>query len=131
VVDDTIATFANAALLTAPGLRVDLLCSSLTKTFSGKGNVMAGSVLLNTQHGARSAALQRIFDGLQARHDLPALGLADAVVLEENSRYSRLLLLLLLVLLLLLLLLLVLLLLCCCCCCLLLLLRAVVAACCL
>lgn len=89
VVDDTIANFANAALLRAPGLRVDMLCSSLTKTFSGKGNVMAGSVLLNTELGERSASLRRIFDGLQACHDLPALSLQDAVVLEENSRSTR------------------------------------------
>jgi len=89
VVDDTIANFANAALLRAPGLRVDMLCSSLTKTFSGKGNVMAGSVLLNTGLGERSASLRRIFDGLQASHDLPALSLQDAVVLEENSRSGR------------------------------------------
>jgi cystathionine gamma-synthase len=43
IVDDTIGTFVNVALLPF----CDLICTSLTKMFSGACNVMGGSVILN------------------------------------------------------------------------------------
>jgi len=43
VVDDTVATFANVDLLPY----ADMISSSLTKNFSGVGDVMAGSLVLN------------------------------------------------------------------------------------
>lgn len=45
VVDDTVATWANANVL----LSCDVVCTSLTKMFSGGCNVMGGSVVLNQQ----------------------------------------------------------------------------------
>ena len=68
---------------------MDLVCSSLTKAFSGTGNVMAGSVALNPGLGERSRVLRGIVDEFRARHDVPSLGLQDAVVLEQNSRSAR------------------------------------------
>jgi cystathionine gamma-synthase len=45
VVDDTISTYANVNPLPA----CDLLVTSLTKFFTGRGDVMAGAVVLNPQ----------------------------------------------------------------------------------
>ena len=56
VVDDTVGNFANTDLLDAAGLRVDLLCTSLTKMFSGRGDVLAGSLVVNSYcQGASSS----------------------------------------------------------------------------
>ncbi len=77
VVDDTIATVAHA-----DALRVaDVVTTSLTKAFSGVGDVMAGSVILNSAspHHAAFAAFLRV----QADHELWR---GDAVALEHNSR---------------------------------------------
>ena len=38
VVDDTVGNFANTDLLHSQGLRVDVVCSSLTKIFNGRGD---------------------------------------------------------------------------------------------
>ena len=38
VVDDTVGNFANTDLLHSQGLRVDMVCSSLTKMFNGRGD---------------------------------------------------------------------------------------------
>ena len=38
VVDDTVGNFANTDLLHTQGLRVDVVCSSLTKIFNGRGD---------------------------------------------------------------------------------------------
>ncbi len=76
IVDDTVATFINADVLSA----ADAVCSSLTKFFSGSGDVTAGSVVLNPRgpfYADLKAALDRNEDLLWAE---------DAVVLEENSR---------------------------------------------
>jgi cystathionine gamma-synthase len=48
VVDDTVGNFANTDLLHTQGLRVDLLCTSLTKMFSGRGDALAGSLIVNS-----------------------------------------------------------------------------------
>jgi len=77
IVDDTIATVAHADVLRF----ADIATASLTKTFSGTGDVMAGSVILSRQspfHGAFSDYLRH-----QADHELWC---GDAVALEENSR---------------------------------------------
>lgn len=47
IVDDTIANFANVDLLSS-GL-ADVLCTSLTKLFNGRGDAIAGSIITN-QH---------------------------------------------------------------------------------
>ena len=77
VVDETIAGFGNVDVLSV----ADVICSSLTKSFSGVGDVTAGSVIINPA--------SRFANDLAARlRDDPPPGLypADAIVLEVNSR---------------------------------------------
>lgn len=77
IADDTISTVAHA-----DAMRVaDVVTTSLTKSFSGAGDVLAGSVVLNRRgqhHGAFSAFLRE--------HADHTLWRGDAVALEENSR---------------------------------------------
>ena len=77
IVDDTISTLVHA-----DACRVaDVVTSSLTKSFSGAGDVLAGSVILNRaspHHAAFSAFLKG-----HADHELWC---EDAVALEKNSR---------------------------------------------
>lgn len=84
-------------------MRADIICSSLTKIFSGRGDVLAGSIVLNSHSvpfaaasaspsassavltsraAARAVQLKSIIKGL----NLPSLYIADAVTLEANSR---------------------------------------------
>jgi cystathionine gamma-synthase len=100
VVDDTISNMLNTDLLHSPDVCVDVVCSSLTKIFSGVGNVMAGSMVLNmnmhtntgtcgggSSRSEKCLALQHLLiDEMVGGGDLPTLGHEDAVVLEENSR---------------------------------------------
>ncbi|MDP6718218.1 MAG: PLP-dependent transferase, partial [Pirellulaceae bacterium] len=77
VVDDTIGTFANVSVLPI----ADAVTSSLTKHFSGVGDVMAGSLVLNPQ--------QRFFEPLKTwleADDAAFLYAEDAERLEANSR---------------------------------------------
>jgi len=77
VVDDTIGTFANVSVLPI----ADAVTSSLTKHFSGVGDVMAGSLVLNAQ--------QRFFEPLKTwleADDAAFLYAEDAERLEANSR---------------------------------------------
>ncbi len=76
IVDDTLATFVNADLLPV----ADAVCSSLTKFFSGVGDVAAGSVVLNPQ----GAFYQDLAQQLRDADDL--LWCEDAIALERNSR---------------------------------------------
>ncbi|RYD27894.1 MAG: PLP-dependent transferase, partial [Verrucomicrobiaceae bacterium] len=79
VIDDTVATSVNLNAL----VHADLVTTSLTKAFSGVGNVMAGAVTVNPgspHHGA----LRRFLEAELAEHD--PLWAEDAAVLEENSR---------------------------------------------
>jgi cystathionine gamma-synthase len=62
-----------------------MLCSSLTKLFSGAGDVMAGSMVLNSS-GRRYEQLRAELQNLQ----LPQLSYSDADILERNSRDFRL-----------------------------------------
>lgn len=77
IIDDTVSTVVHA-----DAFRVaDVVTSSLTKSFSGAGDVLAGSVILNRQsphHAAFSAFLKE-----HADHELWS---EDAVALEQNSR---------------------------------------------
>lgn len=77
IVDDTLAGFPNADLLPA----ADVVCTSLTKFFSGVGDVTAGSLVLNPRSPFATdlaAELRRESDDL--------FWAADAVTLEQNSR---------------------------------------------
>ena len=73
------------------------MCSSLTKIFSGRGDVLAGSLIINSHthidstssspppSDKRAARARQLVD-IAGSLDLPALYLADAVTLERNSR---------------------------------------------
>ena len=77
IVDETLATWLNAELLSV----ADVLTTSLTKFFSGIGDVTAGSVVLNKN----SPFYSQLSSGLKEQHEDLFWG-ADAVVLEQNSR---------------------------------------------
>ena len=75
IADDTIGTAINLSVLE----HVDLLFTSLTKSFAGRGDVMAGSLLISPlrhQHASLAVAVQQ----------LAGLGDADAIALEAASR---------------------------------------------
>lgn len=77
VVDDTLAACINLDLLPA----CDMLATSLTKFFSGAGDVMGGALVVNSnrpQYRQLKSALDEEFEDL--------LFAPDAVVLEKNSR---------------------------------------------
>ena len=84
VVDDTISSFANVDLFKATGPSncsvVDIICSSLTKVFSGRGDVLAGSLVLNPS-GTTVARLRAAL----AQLELPSLFYLDAEILLKNS----------------------------------------------
>ena len=75
IADDTIGTGIN---LNALG-HVDLIFTSLTKSFAGRGDVMAGSLLVSP-HSAWSTDL------LEAITSPAPLGDGDALALEQASR---------------------------------------------
>lgn len=77
IVDDTIATFANVHLLPW----ADIVVSSLTKNFSGVGDVMAGSLIISEE----SPYFDR-FLRWQTNHYENLLWHEDAAVLESNAR---------------------------------------------
>jgi len=77
VMDDTVATCVNVdAFLVA-----DVVTTSLTKSFSGAGDVLAGSVILNGDSPYREE-----FAAFLRDHNDNELWCGDAVVLEQNSR---------------------------------------------
>lgn len=77
IVDDTPATYANVQ--TFP--YADIVVTSLTKAFSGEGDVMAGAMVL---HGASPFAAECLAH--MAGHYEDQFWDEDAVVLEKNSR---------------------------------------------
>jgi cystathionine gamma-synthase len=77
IVDDTIAGFHNVDLLPA----ADVIVSSLTKFFSGTGDVTGGSVILN-----RSRPLYSELKAAFEQEYRDTLFAEDAIVLEHNSR---------------------------------------------
>lgn len=88
IVDDTIGNFANISMLGAPddchdsGGSADAICTSLTKLFSGRGDVMAGSLVVNpnTETGAKLQA------DLERQKDSCGLFVADAWAMLRNSQ---------------------------------------------
>jgi len=80
VIDDTLAACINQNVLPF----ADMVVTSLTKYFSGYGDVLAGCVTLNPQ--SRSAEVLR--RGLSADFEELMID-ADAEVLEKNSRDVR------------------------------------------
>jgi cystathionine gamma-synthase len=89
VVDDTIGNFANIRMLEGTdsrdhrsGRSADAICTSLTKLFSGRGDVMAGSVVTNpnTETGVRLQA------DLERQQESCGLFAADAWAIYYNSQ---------------------------------------------
>ncbi len=81
IVDDTIGSFHNVRVLPP----ADILVSSLTKLFSGAGDVMGGALILRRD----SAWHQQFCTFLRGEYE-DLLFDEDAIVLEENSRdYSE------------------------------------------
>jgi cystathionine gamma-synthase len=80
VVDDTIGNFLNVNLLGEQG--ADVLCTSLTKLFSGRGDAMAGSLVVNPETDVG----QQMQSDLVKYHDqTPGLFSADAWALYHNA----------------------------------------------
>lgn len=77
VVDDTLSSWANTDTISY----ADIVVSSLTKFFSGIGDVLAGSLILNSK-SPLYADLKRKLDAIY--EDL--LFGNDAIILEKNSR---------------------------------------------
>ena len=83
VVDDTIGTYASLALLAS----CDVLCTSLTKMFSGACNVMGGSVTVSPLSPFRSRLMKVLEQG--RREAEQAWFGEDVLVMEGNSRDFR------------------------------------------
>ncbi|KAL0058596.1 Cystathionine gamma-synthase [Marasmius tenuissimus] len=82
VVDETVGNFVNTDILQY----ADIVCTSLSKLFSGSANVLGGSLAINPN--------SRHYTSIQSHLDstfVDDLYSGDAVVLEFNSRdfYSR------------------------------------------
>ena len=77
IIDDTISTVVHADACRA----ADVVTSSLTKSFSGVGDVLAGSVILN-----RASPHHAVFSAFLKKHADHQLWCEDAVALEVNSR---------------------------------------------
>ncbi len=77
LVDDTLGALINVDVLPA----ADVVSCSLTKFFSGAGDVMAGSLVINS----RRPGAERLRDALEAEYE-DLLDAEDAAVLEQNSR---------------------------------------------
>ena len=75
-IDDTIASFANVDIVHM----TDILTTSLTKSFNGYADVIAGSVILNP-NGRHYTELKSLF----ARRYTPELHVADARTILHNS----------------------------------------------
>ena len=92
IVDDTIGNFMNLDLIES-GL-ADAVCSSLTKIVSGRGDVMAGSVIANP-HTRKGRWLQQDMANDTDAHgglhilDAKAMLRNSADFVERNSRVNR------------------------------------------
>lgn len=80
IIDDTVGSFHNVRVLPA----ADVVVSSLTKLFSGVGDVMGGALILRRD----SAWYDRLKPLLQAKYEDLLCG-EDAIVLAANSRDYR------------------------------------------
>lgn len=76
IIDDTVATSVNVSILSI----CDIICTSLTKMFSGACNVMGGSLVLNP----RSKFYQRLCKRIGHYFEDTCFPL-DVLVMEQNS----------------------------------------------
>ncbi|KAL3231522.1 Cystathionine gamma-synthase [Nakaseomyces bracarensis] len=79
VIDETVSGFVNIDVLPY----CDIVCSSLTKIFSGDSNVIAGSMVVNPTSRIHDFAVSFLNDR-NKNEDL--LWYEDAIYLERNSR---------------------------------------------
>ncbi|ODV89521.1 hypothetical protein CANCADRAFT_140289 [Tortispora caseinolytica NRRL Y-17796] len=77
VVDETIGNYVNVNVLQY----ADIVCSSLTKLFSGDSNVMAGCLIINNT-GRMYKELLKMQNSIYE----DTFWLEDAIILERNSR---------------------------------------------
>ena len=77
IIDETIGTYHNVDLRPY----ADIIVTSLTKYFSGVGNVMGGAAVFNSQ----SPLYPELMEAAQSEPD-EFLWIEDAEVLEQNSR---------------------------------------------
>ena len=77
IVDDTIGTFHNIQVIPP----ADVLVTSLTKFFSGVGDVMGGAIVINAESQQGSLILKEV----QKEYE-DTLWPEDAGILEKNSR---------------------------------------------
>jgi len=77
IVDDTAATYANVQVFPY----ADMIVTSLTKAFSGVGDVMAGALVVRG-----SSPFAEVFSNHMVAHFEDLLWGEDAVVLERNAR---------------------------------------------
>jgi cystathionine gamma-synthase len=82
IVDDTIGNFANLDLL-KDGC-ADVICTSLTKIFNGRGDAIAGSLIIGSA-GKKSAQLKRIMQGFNEGSNHGDLYVQDADAVSKNS----------------------------------------------
>lgn len=76
-IDDTIGRWANVDITALS----DILVTSVTKSFNGYADAIAGSAILNTA-SARYRDLKSLFD----EHYVPELYIDDTEAIERNSR---------------------------------------------
>ena len=76
-IDDTIGSFANIDILS----QSDLIWTSITKSFNGYADVIAGSVVLNP-----ASPKYKVLKPLFNKNYVPELYSADAEAIEHNSR---------------------------------------------
>jgi len=77
VVDETVGNFMNVSVLPY----ADIVVSSLTKVFSGDGNVMGGAAILNP-----ASRYYKMLKGTYEREFEDMFWPEDAIFLERNSR---------------------------------------------
>ncbi|PHH71067.1 hypothetical protein CDD82_6764 [Ophiocordyceps australis] len=82
VVDDTVGTPVNVDV----ARRCDVVCSSLTKMFSGACNVMGGSAVVSPSSRRREALCQALGAHQQQTGGPATYFASDLVVMERNSR---------------------------------------------
>ena len=82
IVDDTIGNFANLDLL-KDGC-ADVICTSLTKIFNGRGDAMAGSLIIGSA-GKKSDQLKRLMQNLNGGCNHGDLYVQDANAVSKNS----------------------------------------------
>lgn len=81
MIEDTVGTHINVEVISS----CDLVCTSLTKMFSGECNVMGGSVVVSPE----SPYEEHLLYALKRFHDESVWFSEDVFIMEQNSRQFR------------------------------------------